>query len=353
MGYYILKRLLLMVPTLIGVMVVNFLIIQAAPGGPVERMIAKLQDTEGTTDSSSLGRVGASPMQTRSIDDRVIEDLRKRYGFDKPFFERFILMMKNYIFFDFGDSYFKNSKVFPLIMEKLPVSISLGLWATLLIYLVSIPLGIAKAVRNGTPFDTWTSSIIVIGYAIPSFLFALTLIIFFAGGSFWSWFPLKGLTSNDFESFSLWGKIKDYFWHLALPTLSQVIGGFASLTLLSKNTFLEEIHKNYVMTARAQGLTEHAILMRHVFRNAMLVIIAGLPATLMHVFFSGSLLTEMIFSLDGLGYLGFDSLLNRDYPVVFASLYIFTLIGLVVSLLSDLTYTWVDPRINFQRKDGD
>ena len=353
MGFYILRRLLLMIPTLIGIMVVNFIIIQAAPGGPIERIMAQMQGIGGENsiaESAPMQNVDQTNFSGHTWDPALVNDLKKLYGFDKPPVKRFFLMMKNYLTFNFGESYFKNASVLDLILQKLPVSISIGLWTTLLIYLISIPLGIAKAVKNGTPFDSWTSFIMVIGYAIPSFLFALTLLILFAGGSFWSWFPLRGLTSANWATLSFFGKIKDYFWHLTLPITAQVISGFASLMLLTKNSFLEEIHKNYVITARSQGLSEKAILFRHIFRNAMLVVIAGLPATLLHIFFSGSLLIEMIFSLDGLGLLSFESIMNRDYPVVFGSLYIFTIIGLFLHLLSDLLYTWIDPRIDFQKR---
>jgi microcin C transport system permease protein len=287
----------------------------------------------------------------QGLDPEFIASLEKQFGFDKPPLERFGLMLWNYARFDFGHSYFRDIDVIDLIKEKLPVSISLGLWLTLISYMISIPLGITKAVRDGSRFDVWTSAVIIVGYAIPSFLFAIMLIVLFAGGSFFDWFPLRGLTSPDFDQMSLWGKITDYIWHMALPVLALVLSAFATTTLLTKNSFLEEIRKQYVTTARAKGLTERQVLYGHVFRNAMLIVIAGFPGAFITAFFTGSLLIETIFSLDGLGLLGYQSVLNRDYPVVFANLFIFSLIGLLVSLLSDLTYTWIDPRIDFDRRD--
>lgn len=339
-----------MIPTLFGIMVVNFVIIQAAPGGPVERVMAQLQGIGSGGEGGASATHGADQLSSHAWDAKLVKDLEKRFGFDKPPLERFFTMIKNYLTFNFGDSFFKGTSVISLILQKIPVSLSLGLWSALLIYGISIPLGIAKAVHHGTRFDAWTSFMILVGYAIPGFLFALLLLVLFAGGSFWSWFPLRGLTSDNWDQLSFFGKIKDYFHHLVLPLTAQALAGFASLTLLTKNAFLEEIHKQYVTTARAQGFTERSILLRHVFRNAMLVVIAGLPALLMHVFFSGSLLIEMIFSLDGLGYLGFEAVKNRDYPVIFSTLYMFTLMGMLLSLLSDLLYTWIDPRIDFQKR---
>ena len=362
MTSYILRRLLLMIPTLLGILLLNFIIIQAAPGGPVEQLVSQLKNPQG----AAGGRTGTAgdmatmvPMQSstsayrgaQGIDPDLLAEIRKQYGFDKPAPERFWLMLKSYARFDFGSSFFRDRPVLQLIADKLPVSISLGLWTTLIVYLVSIPLGIRKAVRDGTKFDIWSSAVIVIGQAIPSFLFAVLLLILFAGGSYFQWFPLRGLTSDNWSTLSVVGKIADYFWHIALPVLSMVIGGFASLTFLTKNSFLDEISKNYVMTARAKGLPERRILYRHVFRNAMLIVIASLPAALLSIFFTSALLIEVIFSLDGLGLLGFESALARDYPVMFGTLFIYTLIGLVLKLLGDLTYMLVDPRIDFDRRD--
>lgn len=344
MRRYILKRLLLIVPTLLGIMTLNFFIIQAAPGGPVEQMIARLEGigAQGEVSSNSV-------YKNQGLDEAMLTRINALYGFDKPILERYILMLKNYLTFNFGESFYKNTKVVDLLIEKLPVSISLGLWSTLLIYLISIPLGIQKALREGSTFDSITSTMIIIGNAIPTFLFALILIILFAGGTYFNLFPLRGIVGDDFESLSLFEKIKDYFWHITLPVLSLSIGGFATLTLLSKNSFLEEIHKQYVKLAFAKGLNASQVLYRHIFRNAMLLIIASIPSALLGMLLSGSLLIEIIFSLDGLGLLGYESIITRDYPVIFGSLYIFTLLGLIITLLSDLLYTLVDPRINFQQ----
>ncbi|SDJ99057.1 microcin C transport system permease protein [Pseudomonas delhiensis] len=358
---YILRRLLLIVPTLFGILLINFIIIQAAPGGPVDQMIAKLEGVNAAA-GGATGRIAGSGGELASsggshyrggqgLDPELVKEIERMYGFDKPAPERFWIMLRNYVHLDFGTSFFRDAKVTDLIIEKLPVSISLGLWSTLIMYLVSIPLGIAKAVRNGSQFDIWTSSAIIIGYAIPAFLFAILLVVLFAGGSYWDWFPLRGLTSNDFDELSTFGKVKDYFWHLALPITALVIGNFATITLLTKNSFLDEIGKQYVVTARAKGLTERQVLYGHVFRNAMLLIIAGLPSALLGVFFTGSLLIEVIFSLDGLGLLSFESALNRDYPVVFGTLFIFTLFGLIMKLVSDVLYTLVDPRIDFENRE--
>jgi microcin C transport system permease protein len=354
---YIIRRLLLIVPTLLGILTLNFFIIQAAPGGPVEQMIAKLEGIE----SGSATRVGGGTQSeirqnnsnyrgSQGLDPDLVAKIEKMYGFDKPIWERFLIMLKNYATLDFGSSFFRDKKVTELIIEKLPVSISLGLWSTLLIYLISIPMGIKKAVRNGSTFDIWTSSVVIVGNAIPSFLLAILLIVLFAGGSYLQLFPLRGLTSSNFDELSLAGKILDYFWHLALPITALVIGGFATLTMLTKNSFLDEISKQYVTTARAKGLTETKVLYGHVFRNAMLIIIAGIPAAIVGIFFTGAFLTEIIFSLDGIGLLGFESILSRDYPVIFGTLFIFTLISLLVSLISDITYTLVDPRIDFESR---
>lgn len=359
---YFFRRLMLIFPTLLGILTINFIIIQLAPGGPVEQMIAKIRGTDvgATSRFSSGGDFGGSKFSSsmgdekyrgaRGLDPEFIKEIEKMYGFDKPAHERYVLMLKNYVRFDLGDSYFRDIGVFELIKEKLPVSVSLGLWTTLIIYLISIPLGIRKAVQDGSRFDIWTSTVIIVAYAIPSFLIAIMLIVFFAGGSFWDIFPLRGIVSDTWHEMGLIDKVLDYFWHMALPIFSLVISGFASLTLLSKNSFLEEINKQYVLTARSKGLSERRVLYGHIFRNAMLIVIAGLPAAFIHIFFTGSLLIEVIFSLDGLGLLSFESALNRDYPVVFGSLYIFTLVGLVTHILGDLTYMLVDPRIDFDKR---
>src|SRR5215467_2899424 len=370
MTAYIIRRLLLMIPTLFGIMLVSFVVVQFAPGGPVERVIAQLSgaDTGATSriSGSASGDFGAMGNQlgvgggdsitskyrgAQGLDPAFIKSLEKQFGFDKPAHERFFLMVKNFLTFDFGKSYFRDISVLQLIKEKLPVSISLGVWMMLITYLISIPLGIRKAVGDGAAFDVWTSWVIIIGYALPGFLVAILLIILFAGGSFWDIFPLRGLTSDYWASLSWWQKILDYFWHLVLPITSMMLGAFATMTLLTKNSFLDEIKKQYVLTARAKGCTPNQTLYGHIFRNAMLIVIAGFPSAFVGAFFSGSLLIETIFSLDGLGLLGFESVLNRDYPVVFATLYIFALIGLVVNLISDLTYTWIDPRIDFETRE--
>lgn len=361
MTRYILRRLLLMVPTLLGILLLNFLIIQAAPGGPVEQLVEKLTHPETAGQSGAAARVtGAGDMSQAStanpqgdyrgaqgLDPELLAEIQKQYGFDKPAPERFWLMLTQYARFDFGTSFFRDVPVVDLILEKLPVSISLGLWSTLIVYLVSIPLGIRKAVRDGSRFDIWTSAVIVVGQAVPGFLFAVLLVILFAGGSYFQWFPLRGLVSDGWESLSTFDQIRDYLWHMVLPITAIVVGGFASLTLLTKNSFIEEIRKQYVTTARAKGLSERRILYGHVFRNAMLIIIAGLPAAILGILFTSAMLIEVIFSLDGLGMLGFEAALSRDYPVLFGSLFIFTLIGLVLKLLGDITYMLVDPRIDF------
>ncbi len=364
---YIIKRLLLIIPTLIGIMVVNFIIIQSAPGGPVEQLIAQITGIAGQTTakfsgnssgdfSSSAGKSNNSVTSQNSsyrgaqgLDPEIIERIEKMYGFDKPAYIRFFEMMINYLKFDFGTSFFKDKKVSNLILEKMPVSISLGLWTTLLIYLISIPLGVKKAIMDGSRFDVWSSSIIIIGDAIPGFLFAILLIVLFAGGSYWQVFPLRGLTSDHWDSLSAFGKMKDYLWHMALPIFAMVIGGFASLTFLCKNSFIEEIGKQYVVTARAKGLSESQVLYRHVFRNALLIVISGFPAALIGILFTSSLLIEVIFSLDGLGLLGFEAIVHRDYPIIFATLYIYTLIGLILNIIGDVTYVLIDPRIDFGR----
>ncbi len=368
MSAYIARRLLLMIPTLLGILFVSFLVVQFAPGGPVDRVIAQLSgaDTGGTSRISggggdfgarAPGQVGAGDAVNskyrgaQGLDPEFIKSLEKQFGFDKPAPERFGLLLWNFARFDFGKSYFRDISVIDLIKEKLPVSMSLGLWMTLLTYLISIPLGIRKAVKDGSPFDTWTSAVIIVGFAIPGFLFAILLIILFAGGSFLNIFPLRGLTSDGWSQFPWYWKITDYFWHLALPLVSMALSAFATMTLLTKNSFLDEIRKQYVMTARAKGCSETQVLYGHIFRNAMLIVIAGFPGAFIHAFFSGSLLIETIFSLDGLGLLSFESVLNRDYPVVFGTLYIFSLLGLVVNLIADLTYMWVDPRIDFEARE--
>ena len=363
---YILKRLLLIIPTLFGILTINFLIIQAAPGGPVEKAISQIKGNNVsltqrfTSSGGEQGQTTQNKIQStsneskyrgsRGIDPDLIKELEKQYGFDKPPVQRFYEMIKNFLVFEFGDSFYKDKKVIDLIIEKLPVSISLGLWTTLIIYMISIPLGIKKAVKDGSNFDLYTSSLIIIGYAIPGFLFAIFLIVIFAGGSYFDIFPLRGLVSDNWDELSLFDKIFDYFWHLALPVLAMVIGGFASLTMLTKNAFMDEINKQYVVTARSKGLSEKKVLYGHVFRNAMLIVISGFPAAFISILFTSSLLIEVIFSLDGLGLLGFEAALGRDYPVVFGSLYIFTLIGLTLKLVSDLTYMFIDPRIDFEKR---
>jgi microcin C transport system permease protein len=369
MGSYILKRLGLMVPTLLGIMLLNFAIIQAAPGGPVDRLLFQLTNADasgnatsnftgaGVGDTGGTGQlntqIGSNTDLSRSargLDPDLIKEIEKLYGFDKPPLERFSHMIKSYLQFDFGESFFRNVSVTELIAEKLPTSISLGLWTTLLMYLISIPLGIKKAVRDGSRFDMLSSWIILIGYAIPSFLFAILLIILFAGGEYVQWFPLRGLTSEGFDAMPWWQQIVDYTWHLVLPITAMVLSSFASLTMLTKNSFLEELSKQYVLVAKAKGLSERSVLYGHVFRNAMLIVIAGFPSALLKIFFTSSLLIEVIFSLDGLGLLGFESAINRDYPVVFGTLFIFTLGGLAMSLLGDILYMIVDPRIDFERR---
>lgn len=356
MTSYILRRLLLIVPTLIGIMAINFVIIQAAPGGPVEQMIAKVRGLDVSATARVSGQVtktmGASDKRgSQGLDPEFLERINKLYGFDKPLGERFFMMMKNYATFDFGDSYFRDRAVVDLVLDKMPVSISLGIWTTLLVYLIAIPLGIAKAVRDGSRFDVATSSVIIIGNAVPSFLFAILLIVLFAGGRYFDWFPLRGIVSENWSELSTWAQIKDYFWHLVLPIGSMVIGGFAGLAMLTKNSFLEEINKQYVMTARAKGLTENRIMYGHVFRNAMLIVVAGFPGAFVGILFTGALLTEIIFSLDGLGLLGFEAALKRDYPVMFGSLYFFTLLGLLLNLVGDIMYHIIDPRIDFEKVD--
>lgn len=350
---YIVRRLLLIIPTLVIILLVNFVIVQAAPGGPVEQAIAHLQGIGGGGVGGSAGDgVSSGSRASRGLDPKLIKDIEKQYGFDKSAPERLWLMLKNYAQLDFGNSFFRGATVIDLILEKLPVTLSLGLWATLITYLVSIPLGIRKAVRHGSSFDVWSSTAIVIGYAMPAFLFAMFLIVVFAGGSTLNWFPVRGLVSENFEQLSTLGKIADYFWHLVLPVSALVIGGFATLTILTKNSFLNEITRQYVVTARAKGLSERRVLYGHVFRNAMLLVISGIPQAFISVFFAGSLLVEVIFSLDGLGRMSYEAAVSRDYPVVFGSLFIFTLFGLLIKLIGDLCYTLVDPRIDFAARNA-
>lgn len=368
MAAYIIRRVLLMVPTILGIMFLSFLLVQFAPGGPIERIVAQLSGTE----ISATARIGGSGSGdfaqqnvgggadaalnskyrgARGLDPEFIKQLEVQFGFDKPWYQRFGKMIWDYSRFDFGTSYFRDTRVVDLIVEKMPVSISLGLWTTLLAYLVSIPLGIRKAIRDGSRFDLWTSAVIIVGYAIPSFLFAVFLIVLFAGGTFWDIFPLRGLTSDNWAELSWPMRILDYLWHIVLPVTAMTVGGFATSTLLTKNSFLDEIKKQYVMTARMKGLSENQVLYGHVFRNAMLIVIAGFPAAFIGIFFTDALLIETIFSLDGLGLLSYESIVNRDYPVVFATLYVFGLLGLVIALISDLTYMWVDPRIDFETRE--
>ena len=364
---YLTRRLLLVIPTLLGILVINFVVIQALPGGPVQRVISELSGrgvgaTARITGGGNEAVGGGGGEQgggtnnryrgAQGLDPAFIADLERQFGFDKPAWQRFVLMLGNYLRFDFGDSFFRDRSVFDLVVDKMPVSISLGVWTTLLTYLISIPLGIRKAMRDGTPFDVWTSGAIVIGYAIPSFLFAVLLIVLFAGGSYWQVFPLRGLVSENFWSLPWYAKVLDYLWHMVLPIGAMLIGSFATLTMLTKNSFIEEINKQYVLTARAKGLDENAVLYRHVFRNAMLIVIAGFPAAFVSVLFTGSLLIEVIFSLDGLGLLGFEAALNRDYPVMLGTLYFFTLFGLLLKILSDFAYVLVDPRIDFEARAG-
>ena len=371
MAAYILRRILLIIPVLFGIMLINFVIVQAAPGGPVERMLAQLEGQDvgatarvaGGQGDFAGGQQGESSGQQSSgqaskyrgaegLHPDVIADIEKMFGFDKPAHERFFMMIWNYLRFDFGESFFRDQRVVDLVLEKMPVSISLGLWTTLLVYLVSIPLGVAKAVRDGSRFDVWTSGIVIVGYAVPAFMFGIFLIVLFAGGRFFDLFPLRGLTSSNFEQLDWWRQIIDYFWHITLPVLSLVIGGFAGLTMLTKNSFLDQINMQYVQTARAKGLGERRVLYGHVFRNAMLIVIAGFPGAFVSILFTGSMLIEIIFSLDGLGLLGFEAAINRDYPVMFATLYFFTLLGLIMRLIGDIMYVVIDPRIDFDTREA-
>lgn len=382
MGAYILRRLLLIIPTLVGIMIINFALTQFVPGGPIEQVLARvegggdsIQAIAGGADAGAEQQQGADGgyVGARGLDPDFLAELEVQFGFARfvcepgftgkpsakapecqkeaiPAWERFMIMMGNYLVFDFGESHFRSISVVDLVLEKMPVSITLGLWSTLIAYLISIPLGIRKAVRDGSSFDTWTSGVVIAAYAIPGFLFAILLLVVFAGGSYFRWFPLRGLTSDGWEGLSLWGKAVDYLWHITLPVVASTISSFATLTLLTKNSFLDEIKKQYVMTARAKGLSERRVLYGHVFRNAMLIVIAGFPAVFISVFFGGSLLIEMVFSLDGLGMLFYQSAVERDYPVIFGTLYFFGLMGLLIGIVSDLMYIWVDPRIDFERR---
>lgn len=368
---YLIRRLILIIPTLFGIMVVNFLIVQSAPGGPVEQMIARIKGTAaeatarvggdrqdnvsapgGKAGTSAGAEVTSKYRGARGLDPEIIKEIERQFGFDKPAHVRFFKMIRNYVVLDFGESYFRDQSVVSLVLHKMPVSISLGLWTTFLVYLISIPLGIAKAVRHGSRLDVWSSTLVVMGNAIPGFLFAILLIVLFAGGRYFDWFPLRGLVSENWMELDWPARIVNYFWHITLPVLSMVIGGFAGLTMLTKNSFLEEINKQYVITARSKGLTERRVLYGHIFRNAMLIVIAGFPSAFIGALFTGSLLTEIIFSLDGLGLLGFEAALNRDYPVMFGTLYFFTLLGLLLNLAGDLTYHVVDPRITFEGREA-
>ena len=367
MGAYLIRRVLLIFPTLFGIMLINFAVIQIVPGGPVEQMIAQMTGTavESTArfsgggegelnssfDASSFDDGDSKYRGAQGLDPDIIKEIEVMYGMDKPAHERFFKMLKSYIFFDFGESFFRDQKVTSLVLDKMPVSISLGLWTTLLVYLISIPLGIRKAIKDGSRFDIISSSIVTIGYAIPNFLFAVILIVFFAGGRFYDIFPLRGLVSENFEELTLLAQIKDYFWHLTLPLLAMIVSGFAGLTFLTKNSFIDQINQQYVMTARAKGLSERRVLYGHVFRNAMLIVIAGFPSAFIGILFSSSLFIEVIFSLDGLGLLGYEAALTRDYPVIFATLYFFSLLGLIMGIIGDFMYSLIDPRIDFESRE--
>jgi len=367
MGAYLVRRVLLIFPTLFGIMLINFAVIQIVPGGPVEQMIAQMTGTavESTArfsgggegelnssfDASSFDDANSKYRGAQGLDPDIIKEIEVMYGMDKPAHERFFKMLKSYIFFDFGESFFRDQKVTSLVLDKMPVSISLGLWTTLLVYLISIPLGIRKAIKDGSRFDVISSSIITIGYAIPNFLFAVILIVFFAGGRFYDIFPLRGLVSENFDDLTVLGQIKDYFWHLALPLTAMIVSGFAGLTFLTKNSFIDQINQQYVMTARAKGLSERKVLYGHVFRNAMLIVIAGFPSAFIGILFSSSLFIEVIFSLDGLGLLGYEAALTRDYPVIFATLYFFSLLGLIMGIIGDFMYSLIDPRIDFESRE--
>jgi microcin C transport system permease protein len=353
-GRYLIRRLLLIFPTLLGIMIVNFVVIQFAPGGPIDQIVAQYSGlgmsgtqaiTGGAQTAADSGYSGAA-----GLPPDMLAELERQFGFDRPAHERFVLMIWNYVRLDFGNSYFQGRPVFEIVRERLPVSISLGLWTMLLIYLISVPLGIAKAVRDGTPFDMWTSVVVFVAYAIPGFMLAVMLIVLFAGGSYLDWFPMRGLVSENFAELTLFGKVADYLWHMALPLTALTVGGFATLTMLTKNSFIEELGKPFVITARAKGLTERRVLYGHVFRNAMLIVIAGFPAAFVSILYTGALLIEIIFSLEGIGLLGFDAAIKRDYPILFGTLFVFTLIGLIMQLVGDITYTLIDPRIDFESR---
>ena len=361
---YIFRRLILIFPTLIGILLVNFIIIQASPGGPVDQAVARIMG-EGVAATAQIGGGGGSPSAgagapggdssyefARGLDPELIAELERQFGFDKPAHIRFFMMMRDYFSFEFGNSYYQDVPVIDLILERLPVSLSLGIASLLIVYSVSLPLGIRKAVTDGTPFDVWSSVVILVGYAVPAFVLAMLLIIVFCGGEFFNWFPLRGLISDNYEELSMFDKIKDRIWHIAMPVTAMVAGSFATLTMLTKNSFLEEINKQYVLTARAKGLAPKRVLYGHVFRNAMLIVIAGFPAALLGMLFTGGVLIEVIFSLRGVGLLGFEAILTRDYPIVFATLFVFTLLGLVTQLIADITYMLVDPRIDFEMREG-
>ena len=356
MGRYVIRRLLLILPTLFGIMVINFILVQFAPGGPVEQAIVQAQGLNISTTASVSAPMSMGPSSQSSytgsegLNPEFVARMEEAFGFDKPTHERFFLMLWNYVRLDFGESYFQNRTVFDLVVERLPVSVSLGLWSLLLIYGVSIPLGMAKAVRDGTAFDIWSSAVVFVAYAIPGFLFAVMLIILFAGGTYLDWFPMRGMVSEHFGDLTPFGKVRDYFWHLALPLTALTIGGFATLTMLTKNSFLEEINKQFVLTARSKGLTEQRVMFGHVFRNAILIVIAGFPAAFVSLLFTGALLIEVIFSIDGIGLLGYEAVVKRDYPIFFGTLFVFTLIGLVMQLIGDIVYTIVDPRIDFEAR---
>jgi len=366
MASYLIRRLLLIIPTLFGIMLINFAIIQIVPGGPVEQMIAEMTGTavestarfsggdEGELSSMSNDSFANNESKYRGaqgLDPEIIKEIEEMYGMNKPAHKRFLNMLKDYLTFDFGESFFRDQKVTNLVLDKMPVSISLGLWTTLLVYLISIPLGIRKAIKDGSQFDIISSTVVTIGYAIPNFLFAVILIVFFAGGRFYDIFPLRGLTSENFSELNVFSQIVDYFWHLTLPLIAMVVSGFAGLTFLTKNSFLDQVNQQYVITARSKGLSEKKVLYGHVFRNAMLIVIAGFPSAFIGILFSSSLFIEVIFSLDGLGLLGYEAALTRDYPVIFATLYFFSLLGLIMGIIGDFMYSVIDPRIDFESRE--
>ena len=355
MLHYILKRIVLMIPTLFLILLINFCIVQIAPGGPVEQSIQRIQQMQGVGVASNAQSSLSYLSQYRGaqgLSPEMLAQIKAQYGFDRPAHERFWMMLKGYLSLDFGTSFFKDKPVTQLLYEKLPVTLSLGLWSSLLIYLIAIPLGIQKAKNKGMVFDKATSLLLAVSYAIPSFVFAIVLIVLFAGGSYWQWFPLQGLLSENFAELSLWGKLKDYVWHLTLPLMSLVLGGFAALTYLTKYSFIDELKKPYVLTAKSKGLNDQHVLYRHVFRNAILIVVAALPEALVGIFLVGNLFIEIIFNLDGIGLLGFEAITQRDYPVIFGTLFIFTLFGMLLRLIGDLLYQWLDPRIDFEARNG-